>query len=142
MPNITGTGVPADAALPCPRCHFTWLFDAFFPALQYRCSGCEWMFNLGAGSGPVTTNAAITAGVTTALPFASGGGVFLPGQALYISDTTLSEIVIVNGTPTGTSVPVSGFANNHGSAKAVSPATATAVYSTVQTVPANPGWGF
>ena len=67
---------------------------------------------------------------------------FLPGQALYISDTTLSEIVIVNGTPTGTSVPVSGFANNHGSAKAVSPATATAVYSAVQTVPANPGWGF
>lgn len=41
MPNITGTGVPADAAVLCPRCHFTWLFDAFFPALQYRCSGCE-----------------------------------------------------------------------------------------------------
>jgi len=142
MPNITGTGVPAAASLSCPRCHFPWLFDAFFPALQYACSGCEWMFNLGAGGSPVNTNGAITAGTTTALPFASGGGVFLLGQALYVSDTTLSEIVIVNGTPTGTSVPVSGFANNHGSGKAVSPATATAAFGAVQTPPPNPGWGF
>jgi hypothetical protein len=142
MPNITGTATPAVAYLSCPRCHFSWLFDAFFPSLQYRCSGCEWLFNLGAGSGPVTTNGAITAGTTTALPFASGGGVFLLGQPLYISDTTLSEVVVVSGTPTGTSVPVSGFANSHGSAKAVSPATATAVYSAVQAVPNVGGWGF
>jgi hypothetical protein len=142
MPNITGTAAPVDAYLTCPRCKFRWLFDAFFPALQFRCSGCEWLFSLGAGGSPVSTNGAITAGTTTALPFASGGGVFLLGQALFVSDTTLSEVVIVSGTPTGTSVPVSGFANSHLSGVAVSPATATAVYSAVQAVPNVGGWGF
>jgi hypothetical protein len=95
----------------------------------------------GLGSSPLSTNAATTT-ASAALPFASGGTQFSLGGVLFVSDTTLSEIVIVSGAPTAISVPVSGFSNNHGSGVAVSVAVAAPALPGVQAVPAAPGWGF
>jgi hypothetical protein len=141
MVYIAGTGVPVTAYSSCPRCHFRWQFTAFSLETQYRCSGCEWAFSFGAGASPLSTNGSVTT-ASLALPFASGATVFATGNVLFINDGASSEIVIVNGTVTGTSVPVADLDFSHGSAVAVSLAVATPQLTSVQTVPANPGWGF
>jgi len=143
MPYIASTGIPSRVLATCPRCKTAnRVFDAVGPLLQYQCGGCEWLFLFGAGTSPLNTNAAVTAGSSTALPFASGGTQFLLGQALYVSDTTLSELVVVSGTPTATSVPVSGFQNSHGSGKAITVAVPSVVNSSVEAVQPPGGWGF
>jgi hypothetical protein len=141
MPNIAGTGVPAAVTATCPRCKALRTFMSIGPEVSYRCAGCEWPFTFGAGSSPLSTNGAVTAGVTTALPFASGGTQFSVRQVLFINDGASSEIVAVNGTPTGTSVPIADLDFNHNSGVAVSLAVATPS-GTGDVVPANPGWGF
>ena len=143
MAWIAGTGVPAEVLDSCPRCHAAVRpFVASSLELQYRCGGCEWMFTFGAGASPLSTNASVTVNVSTALPFASGGTQFSLNQVLYISDGGNSEIVIVNGTPTGTSVPIADLDFSHGSGVAVSVAVPSPASPSVQVVPANPGWGF
>lgn len=125
MPWIgTGTDQPVNANVRCPRCRVTRMMVGQADDLFFVCSGCEWPMLMGAGSSPLSTNAAITAGVTTALPFASGGTQFAVGQLLFINDAALSETVTVIGPVTGTSVPVTPFANSHASGKAVSVAVA------------------
>jgi len=142
MPYIAGTGQPAAVTSTCPRCHSLRRFTSTGSELaSYICNGCEWPFTFGAGSSPLSTNGATTT-ASTALPFASGGTQFLLGQTLYINDGGNSEIVIVNGTPTGTSVPVADFDFSHGSGVAVSLAVATASLPNQDKVPNAPAWGF
>jgi hypothetical protein len=139
MTWIAGTGVPSRVTATCPRCRARRVFGSTGQGLDYQCGGCEWSFAFGAGTGPVNTNAAITAGTTTALPFASGGAAFSPvGNVLFISDGASSEIVVVSGTATGTSVPVSGFAFSHNSGVGVTVAVAAPQFSSVQSVLQNP----
>jgi hypothetical protein len=99
--------VPVVAPDPiCPRCGTTWTFVNLSGAgAAYRCMGCEWQFTFSVGSPSGTTNAAITANTSTALSVASGGAAFTNGMFLFISDAANSEVVMVGGTPTGTSVP-------------------------------------
>jgi hypothetical protein len=141
MAYIAGTDQPISAFVLCPRCHASRLMVGTGDDLYYTCSGCEWPLTMGAGSSPLSTNASVTAG-GTALPFASGGTQFSSGQLLYVSDTTLSETVLVNGTPTATSVPVTPFANAHGSGKQVTAAVATETLAAQESPPNAPGWGF
>jgi hypothetical protein len=141
MAYIAGTDQPINAYVLCPRCHVSRLMIATGDDLFFTCAGCEWPLTMGAGASPLSTSAGVSAGAV-ALPFASGGTQFSNGQLLYVSDTTLSETVLVSGTPTATSVPVTPCASAHGSGKAVSVAVAAPVLSNQETVPNNPGWGF
>ncbi|HTX28853.1 MAG TPA: hypothetical protein VME19_17755 [Streptosporangiaceae bacterium] len=113
---------PAVYAETCPRCLCSRLFvclDTPGGQATYRCSGCEWAFSLTTKSPTGTTNAAITAGTSTALSVASGGASFTSGMILVVDSGSLTEIVTVSGTPTGTSVPVpGGFAHSHASGAA------------------------
>ena len=55
---------------------------------------------------------AISAGVAanaTALPFTAGGTAFTAGQVLIIDPAGASDVVVVTGTPSATSVPVGGM---------------------------------
>ena len=55
---------------------------------------------------------AISAGVSAggpALPFTAGGTSFTAGQVLIIDPAGASDVVVVTGTPTATSVPVGGM---------------------------------
>lgn len=132
---IAGTGVPSRVTATCPRCRSgVRVFDSIGSELTYQCGGCEWTFTFGAGTSPLATNNSVTAGTSTALPFASGGTQFLLNQVLYISDGASSEIVVVNGTPTGTSVPVSDLDFNHASGKNVTVAVASPAYPSVQSI--------
>lgn len=142
MGYITGTDIPANAFVLCPRCHVIRNMTGLADDLQFFCTGCEWAMTMGAGSSPLSTNAAITAGTTTALPFASGGTQFAAGQLLFINDAALSETVLVSGTSSATSVPVTPFANSHASGKAVTVAVASPTLSGQDAVPPAPGWGF
>lgn len=135
MPWIAGTGVPSRVVTTCPRCRTAnRVFQSIGPELTYQCGGCEWTFTFGAGASPLTTNASVTVGVSTALPFASGGTQFSNNQVLFINDGGNSEIVIVNGTVTGTSVPISDLDFNHNSGVAVTVAVASPTYSSVQKI--------
>jgi hypothetical protein len=139
MPYITGTLLPAQITVLCPRCKANRLMTAISTS-TYWCAGCEWQMTVGAGASPVATNALTVAGAT-ALPFASGGGVFSAGQYLWYAGAT-PEVVLVTGTTSGTSVPCSPTQFNHATAQGVSLATATATLSVLEIVPPAPGWGF
>ena len=143
MPNIAGTGVPTAVTSTCPRCHALRTFVSTGPDLLfYTCGGCEWPFTFGAGSGGLATNGATTT-ASTALSFASGGTQFaLIGSVLYISDAGNSEIVVVNGVASATTVPVADFDFSHGSGKTVTLAVATASLPNQDKVPPAGGWGF
>lgn len=141
MPWIAGTDVPQQLVASCPRCHaLRTMSSANDGALGYVCNGCEWGMTLGAGSTLATTNASTTAG-GTALPFASGGTAFSAGQYLWYPGAT-AEIVLVTGTPTGTSVPVSPLQFNHATTQAISVVAASIEFPNQQQAPPNPGWGF
>jgi hypothetical protein len=110
------TAVPASYLLTCPRCHGLRSF-MMADNLTGRCGGCEWTFSFTTQSPTGTTNAAITAGSSTAISVASGGASFTSGMKLLIDTGQNAEVVTVTGTPTGTSIPVpAGFARNHNSA--------------------------
>lgn len=142
MPYITGTGQPQAVTSTCPRCKAVRLFTCTVPGLGfYLCGGCEWPFTFGAGTSPLATNNSTTT-ASTALPFASGGTQFLLGQTLFVSDAASSEIVVVSGTPTGTTVPVNGFLFNHASGKNVTVAVPSPTLSNQDKIPPAPGWGF
>lgn len=135
MPWIAGTGVPASVTFTCPKCKCLRLFLSVGPEIIYRCSGCEWSYTFAAGTGPLNTNAALTAGVSTSLSFASGGTAFSKGQVLFIADGASSEIVIVTGTTTATVVPVSDIDYNHNSGVTVTVAAAAPTLTNVQKIP-------
>jgi hypothetical protein len=91
------------AELSCPRCWFS--AAPFIPvgALEYRCTRCEWLFNLAA---PSVSSPSVTASTVTATN--STGSVV----AVTITGGTLT-FVYVNGVQAGTTagtylVPVAG----------------------------------
>jgi hypothetical protein len=74
----------------------------------------------------------------TALTFAPTGTnvAFAQNQALIVDPAGTSDIVIVNGTPTATNVPVNSLNSAHSSGVLVTVAAVSPALSGVQTVPA------
>jgi hypothetical protein len=131
----------------CPRCKALRPFvNISAGGTQYRCGGCEWTYTLSTQAPTGTTSAAITTPATTlALTVASGGASFVNGMYLLVDVGSSAEVVQVNGTPTGTSIPVpSGFAKTHSSGAAIGQALATPTFGGVgeDAVVGAPGWGF
>lgn len=93
-----------------------------------------------AGSAPTwtwalpTTNSNVSA-AGTALPFASGGTAFALNQVLIVDPSGTSDVVVVNGTPTATSVPVNSLNSAHNSGVSVTVAQVAPTHSSVQEVP-------
>ena len=135
MTWIPGTGVPLSVTVTCPKCKCLRLFQSTGPETIYRCSGCEWQYTFAAGTGGLSTNGAVTAGVSTALPFASGATIFSVGQVLFINDGASSEVVVVNGTVTGTSVPIADLDFNHNSGVGVTVAALAPTFANIQKIP-------
>lgn len=159
MPSTTGIpGWPVCfPGLVCPRDKVIFRdFYALDGQTLVRCSACEWYYTLSAQAPTGTSNAAITAGVTTAISVASGGASFTLGMILFIDTGTSTEVVTVNSAPSGTSIPVgytelesgtgnsvvSGFQKNHLTAMAFGQLLISPTVTTVNRVPAAPGWGF
>jgi hypothetical protein len=206
MPDSGAQVQPAEVTkLTCPRCHFPARFVPL-AALEFRCSRCEWAFNLAAptvsspavpattvaatnGTGTVVavtisggtlttpfvvingTQAGTTAGTylvpaggtisiaysaaptwAWALPTTSASAVaggtsltfaptgtnvaFALEQVLIIDPSGTSDVVKVNGSPTGTSVPVNSLNLAHNSGVSVSVAVLTPALPAVESVPA------
>jgi hypothetical protein len=84
---------------------------------------------------------AISAGVSAggaALTFAPTGtnAAFAQGQVLIVDPAGTSDVVVVSGTPTATSVPVNSLNSAHNSGVLVSVAQAAPAHPSVQVVPA------
>jgi len=82
---------------------------------------------------------AISAGVSaggTALPFTSGATAFALNQVLIVDPSGTSDVVVVNGTPTGTSVPVNALNSAHLTGVLVTVAQTAPTHPSVQVVPA------
>ena len=80
------------------------------------------------------TNASVSAG-GTALPFAAFGTSYAQGQVLIVDPSGTSDVATVNGTPTGTSVPVNSLNSAHNSGVSVTVASVTPALSGVEAVP-------
>ena len=81
------------------------------------------------------TSASVTAG-GTALPFSAGGTAFALGQVLVVDPSGTSDLVVVSGTPTGTSVPVNSLNTSHNSGVSVAVAALAPTLPAEQSVPA------
>lgn len=150
---MPGGTIPANATVICPRCKILRPFvNVSAGLLLYRCGGCEWEFTATAVAPTSTGTAAVSAG-GTAITVASGGASFTNGMVLVYDTGGVPEIVTVNGSSTGTSVPVAGqyagqvrggFAEAHGSSAAFGQLGFVSTFSSVgeDAVPAAPGWGF
>jgi hypothetical protein len=112
--------------------------------LSGRCSGCEWTFSFTTQSPTGTTNAAITAGSSTAISVASGGASFTNGMKLLLDTGQNAEVVTVTGTPTATSIPVPRFVRSHNSAVTFGQLLISSTYSGAgqEQVPAAAPYGF
>lgn len=75
-----------------------------------------------------TISAGVSAG-GNALPFASGGTSFSRGQVLIVDPSGTSDVVVVSGTPTATSVPVGALNASHSSGVSVTVAQAAPALS-------------
>jgi ribosomal protein L37AE/L43A len=84
---------------------------------------------------PVTSAAVLAGG--TALPFTAGGTAFTVNQSLIVDPAGTSDLVVVNGAPTGTSVPVGALNSAHASGVSVTVAQASPQLSGVEAVPQN-----
>lgn len=82
---------------------------------------------------PVLSSSVAAGG--TALPLASGGTAYQQGQVLIVDGAGTNDIVTVNGTPTGTSVPVNSLNVAHNSGATVTVAVLTPALATVNAVP-------
>jgi hypothetical protein len=101
-------------------------------AIAYTVATPTWAWALPA------TSASVTAGGTS-LTFAPTGTnvAFAQGQVLIVDPSGTSDVVVVNGAPTATSVPVNGLNSAHNSAVLVTVAQASPASSAVQAVPQN-----
>jgi hypothetical protein len=81
-----------------------------------------------------TTSAAVSAG-GTALPLAAGGTAFAQNQVLIVDPAGTSDVVGVNGTPTGTSVPVDSLNSAHNSGVSITVAQPAPRFPALQSVP-------
>lgn len=75
-----------------------------------------------------TISAGVSAG-GTALPFTHFGTAFAVGQVLIVDPSGTSDVVVVNGTTTDTSVPVNSLNSAHNSGVSVTVAQATPALS-------------
>jgi hypothetical protein len=80
------------------------------------------------------TSASVAAG-GTALPFTAFATAFALNQVLIVDPAGTSDVVLVNGTPTGTSVPVNSLNSAHNSGVTVAVAQAAPYLSHVEAVP-------
>ena len=80
------------------------------------------------------TSAGVSAG-GTALPFTAHGDQFALGQVLVVDPSGTSDVLVVNGTPTGTSLPVNALNSAHNSGVPVAVAAVAPALSGVQAVP-------
>ena len=144
--------IPSELFIACPRCKTTRMFvDVSGGGTLFRCGGCEWSFTLGTVAPTSTSTASVVIGGTT-ITVASGGASFTNGMFLLYDTGTNTEVLVVNGSATGTSIPVAGqwagqtragFAKNHGTCtfgQLSLSSTQGAVGE--EAVPAAPGWGF
>lgn len=145
--------IPSEIFVTCPRCKIARTFtDVSGGGVQYRCGGCEWSFSLGTQAPTGTSNASVVIG-GTAISVASGGASFTNGMFLLYDTGVNTEVLVVNGSATGTSIPVAGqwagesragFAKAHGSGATFGQMQLSSTYGAVgqEAVPAAPGWGF
>jgi hypothetical protein len=145
--------IPSELFITCPRCKTTRMFvDVSGGGTLYRCGGCEWTFTLGTVAPTGTSNAAVSVGGTT-ISVASGGASFTNGMFLLYDTGSLTEVLVVNGSASGTSIPVAGqwagetragFAKAHSSAATFGQLSLSSTQGAVgeEAVPAAPGWGF
>jgi len=110
---------------------------------NFRCSGCELQYTLSAVAPTGTSTATLAAG-GTAITVASGGASFTNGMVLLYDTGQNAEVLTVNGSATGTSIPVTAAVKAHATCTFGQLANA-ASYSGYgvepQPVP-NPPWGF
>jgi hypothetical protein len=81
-----------------------------------------------------TTSASVAA-AGTALPFTAFGTAFARNQVLIVDPSGTSDVVEVNGAPTGTSVPVNSLNSAHNSGVSVTVAAVAPYLSGEQAVP-------
>jgi hypothetical protein len=136
-------GVPQAVRLTCPREKGLRLFLNVSASTQYRCAGCEWFWTLATQAPTGTTNGSISAG-GTAISVASGGASFTNGMVLLLDTTTSAEVVTVNGSATGVSIPITAAIRAHNSGATFGQLLASPSYNgfDMDAVPAAPGWGF
>jgi hypothetical protein len=152
MPSPTVCASPTEFWVTCPRCRVPRKFVCLDGQTLSRCGGCEWYFTFGTQSPTGTSNGAITAGVTTAIPVASGGASFTTGMVLWLDTATATEIAVVQSGGSGTSIPcaygtgtggiAAGFAKSHLTAMAFGQLLISPTVLTADRVPNAPGWGF
>lgn len=145
--------IPSELFMACPRCKATRMFgDVSGGGTLYRCGGCEWSFTLGTTAPTGTSTASVAVG-GTAITVASGGASFTSGMFLLYDTGVNTELLVVNGTATGTSIPVAGqwagqtragFAKAHNSGATFGQLSLSSTYGSTgeEAVPAAPGWGF
>ena len=145
--------IPSELFIACPRCKVTRMFvDVSGGGVLYRCGGCEWTFTLGPVAPTGTSTASVAIGGTT-ITVASGGASFTNGMFLLYDTGVNTEVLVVNGVATGTSIPIAGqwagetragFAKAHNSGATFGQLALSSTQGGVgqEAVPANPGWGF
>jgi hypothetical protein len=146
--------MPSDVNLTCPRCQVLRSFvNTSGGGVLYRCNGCEWAFTFGITTPNTTLSASVAAGAV-ALTVASGGASYTSGMVLLIDTASGAEVVAVNGSSTGTSIPVKtltgtgqvtgGLIKGHSSGTAFGKLAVTSSYAGIgeAQVPAAAGWGF
>jgi len=137
-------GTPTAFYTPCPRCKITRRFINVDGGTMFRCAGCEWFYTLSTQAPTNTTNASRSVGATT-LPVASGGASFTNGMLVLVDTAASAEVVQVNGSATGTSIPVTALGKAHNSGVAIGQLLTSSTYSGVgvgDAVPPAPGYGF
>ena len=145
--------IPSELFIACPRCKAMRMFaDVSGGGTLYRCGGCEWTFTLGTQAPTGTTNAAASQG-GNAISVASGGASFTNGMFILMDTGTSTELLVVNGSATGTSIPVAGqwagesqggFGKAHNSGATFGQLLLSSTYGATgqEAVPSAPGWGF
>ena len=136
--------VPQTLRLTCPRCRALRGFLALDGGTNFRCSACEWQWTLVTQAPTGTSNAALNVG-GTAIGVASGGASFTNGMQLLYDTGQLTEVLTVNGSATGVSIPVTAAARSHLTGATFGQLLVGQTYtgSGVDGVPIpNPGWGF
>lgn len=149
--------IPANTVALCPRCKALRSFlGVSGGGIQYRCSGCEWLYTFTTVAPTGTSSAAVvTPGSTFAITVASGGASFTTGMLLLYDTAANAEILRVTATGSATSIPVgsgvptpgqvqSGFAKAHLTAVTFGQLLISPSLSAVgeDAVPAAPGYGF
>jgi hypothetical protein len=135
-----------DLVTRCPRCWVNRSFGSAGAVNTWICSGCEWRFTFATKTPTGTSSASMAAGAT-AITVASGGASFTNGMILLFDTGGTPEVLVVNGTSSGTSIPVlsatltgetaGGAAVAHLTAAAFGQLSIGPTTTTVQQVPQN-----